>query len=331
MTQPAAAQTALQTIRPDEWTIMSQQAAALVKTGFLPQGIKTSEQALAIIMTGRELGIPPMASFSTINVIQGKPTVSPQLMLALINRSGQLEDMRLNTGERGATCTMKRRGRQPYTAHFGPDEARAMGLSAKDNYKKQAPTMYQWRAVAQAARAVFPDVVLGLYTPDEMGADVRVTEAGEMLVEDAPAALKPPTLHFNDAQAAAPAAEGDGAPAVDADPAQQIDVEQILALASDCGITREKLDASINKRFGVADGLDSCGGEFLNIVLEGLKLRRDELQMQANILAVVEEQGSAQLLSEHLAAKYEGRAVDKLKADELREVIEFLTSDAPVF
>jgi hypothetical protein len=317
---------ALQTIQPDEWATMSSMAHALVKTKFLPQAIQTPEQALAIIMTGRELGIPPMASFSTINVIQGKPTVSPQLMLALINRSGQLEDMKLETGDNGATCTMKRRGRQAFTAHFGPTEASAMNLSSKDNYKKQAPTMYQWRAVAMAARAVFPDVVLGLYTPDEMGANVTVTAAGEMLVEESPTQ----TVEARRPSAEPVVTEGDGTPAAD-ERAREILVNQILSVASDCGIERGQLDAMVNKKFRVADGLDSCGGEALGQVLEGLKLRRDEVELQAQILSVVAEQGSAGILDEHLAAEYEGRPVDKLKLDELRDVLKFLTDDAPVF
>lgn len=326
----------LQTIQPAEWTIMSQQSAALVKSGFLPQAINTPEKAIAIIMTGRELGIQPMQAFSTINVIQGKPTVSPQLMLALINRSGQLEDMQLETDEQGAVCTLKRKGRTAYTARFGPTEAAAMGLASKVNYKQQAPTMYQWRAVAMAARAVFPDVVLGLYTPEEMGADVRVTETGEMVVENSPSLPKqehkPDPKAAVRANAANPVArEGDGSIVTDDERAREIIVEQIVTLAADCAITREQLDMMVNKKFAVADGLDSCGGESLGIVLEGLKVRRDELEMQANILAIVEEQGSAAILAEHLAAKYEDRPLEKLKAEELREVIEFVTSDAPVF
>ncbi|MFD1732659.1 hypothetical protein ACFSC4_18815 [Deinococcus malanensis] len=54
-----------------------------------------------------------MAALNGITVIQGKPTVSPQLMLSLINRSGQLENLELETGTQGATVTMKRRGRSP--------------------------------------------------------------------------------------------------------------------------------------------------------------------------------------------------------------------------
>lgn len=164
----------------NEFQIMKETAGMLVKTGFLPQAIKTPEQAVAIILTGRELGIGTMAALNTINVIQGKPTVSPQLMLALIERSGQLEDIRIDqSNDGGVVCTMKRKGRSPHSEPFGPKQATAMGLSGKDNYKKQAATMYRWRAVAACARVVFPDIILGLYTPDEMGADVN--EDGEML------------------------------------------------------------------------------------------------------------------------------------------------------
>ena len=168
----------------DDWAIMREQASMLVTTGFLPQAIKTPEQAVAIILTGRELGIGTMAALNNISVIQGKPTVSPQLMLALVNRTGQLEDISIQSGADGATCTIKRQRRSPYTARFGPKEAQAMGLAGKDNYKKQAATMYKWRAVAEAVRFTFSDVTLGLYTPEEMGAQTDV-ETGEV-IETAP-------------------------------------------------------------------------------------------------------------------------------------------------
>lgn len=164
----------------DSWTVLREQCTMLVKTGFLPQSIKTPEQAIAIVMTGRELGIGTMAALQTINIIQNKPTISPQLMLALINRTGQLDDIKIETSDQGATVTMKRKGRSPYTAKFGPKEAMALNLHSKDNYKKQPATMYKWRAVADAARVVFPDAVLGMYGPEEMGADVDM-ETGEVI------------------------------------------------------------------------------------------------------------------------------------------------------
>lgn len=169
----------------NEWAIMREQATMLVATNFLPQSIKTPEQAIAIMLQGRELGIPTMAALGTINVISGKPTVSPQLMLAMIERSGQLENLTIDDTTDPVTCTMKRRGRTAYTSRFGTKEATELGLIGKDNYKKQAVTMFKWRAVAACARVVFPDVVLGLYTPDEMGANMD-GETGEIIAESAP-------------------------------------------------------------------------------------------------------------------------------------------------
>lgn len=196
-----------QAVAVSEWETMKEQAAVLVKAGFLPQSIKTVEQAVAIILAGRELNIPAMAALNNINVIQGKPTISPQLMLALINRSRQLENLEVVTGAEGAVVTMKRKGRAPYVARFGPAEAKAMGLEGKDNYKKQAGTMYQWRAVAMAARTIFPDVILGLYTPEEVGASVSVSETGDMVVED----TQPAVPDFVDAELVEPAEAGDEA------------------------------------------------------------------------------------------------------------------------
>jgi len=271
---------ALQTMSTSEWGIMREQATMLVKSKFLPPSIKTAEEAIAIILMGRELNINAMASLQTINIIQNKPTVSPQLMLALINRSGQLEDVRLETGVEGAICTMKRKGRAPYTARFGPAEAKAMNLDGKDNYKKQAPTMFKWRAVADAARTVFPDVVLGLYTPEEMGAEVEVRENGEMFVT-APLTEPAPAER---AVASLPAATAH----------EDREPDERARLVEDCGrLFRQMNDAGhlpkwtnttvatyINNKFIVANGIDVLTIEDLQILKSDLFRQLDALRAE---------------------------------------------------
>jgi hypothetical protein len=208
-----------QTDEMDQWQTIREQALVLVKTGFLPQSIKTPEQAMAIILTGRELGIGAMAALNTINVIQGKPTISPQLMLALINRTNQIENLDIRTGGDGAVCTIKRKGRAPYTATFGPKEARAMGLDAKDNYKKQPATMYKWRAIADAARVTFPDVILGMYTPEEMGVATVDGESGEVIEmprDDNPVVILKPEAEPTKVPETIKEPADDGAPSVTA-------------------------------------------------------------------------------------------------------------------
>ena len=174
-------------IPPDHWLAMQSQAKALVDSGFLPQGVNTPQKAVAIMMLGRELGIAPWASLTSINVIQGKPTVSPQLMLGLINRSGQLEDMVMESYDGGCKVTMTRKGRTPHGEEFTMQDAATLGLTTRDNWRKQPATMLKWRAVAACARVVFADVILGLYTPDEMGADVSTDDQGNMTVLSVPA------------------------------------------------------------------------------------------------------------------------------------------------
>lgn len=169
-------------ISENEYNTVERMANTLAASQLLPQSVNTPAKAIAIILLGRELNIAPWQALSTINVIQGKPTISPQLMLALIQSSGQLENIEVT--DDGTTCTvaMTRKGQSPHTETFSMQDAAAMGLSGKDNWKKQAKIMRRWRCVAACARVVFSDVILGLYTPDEMGADISVTDDGEMRV-----------------------------------------------------------------------------------------------------------------------------------------------------
>lgn len=179
---------------PARFQTMCQMADVFIRSKMLPSSIQTAEQAILIMVKGQELGLQPLQALNGINVIQGKPTVSPQLMLALINASGELEDIRYDLQETHVVCTMKRRGKTEHSERFGQKEAQNMGLNSKDNYRKQPQTMYKWRATAAAARVVFPDVIDGLLTPEEMGADVVVDQEGGMtIVADVVPAAPAPT------------------------------------------------------------------------------------------------------------------------------------------
>lgn len=167
---------------PSDWGSMKEQANMLVKSGFLPPSVNTPEKAVAIAITSKELGIGMMEGFRSINVIQGKPTISPQLMLALANRTKELKDIQIDATDERCVVTVTRKGRQPHTETFGVKEATALGLMGRDNYNKQRATMFKWRALAANLRVTFPDVMLGFYTPEEMGADVKIGDNEEMQV-----------------------------------------------------------------------------------------------------------------------------------------------------
>lgn len=163
----------------EDMELLFKQAETFVASRFLPESIKTPQQAVAIMMMGRELNIPPWQAINGINVIKGKPTVAPQLMIALIERSGSLEDMVIRGDSQSSTVKMKRKNRTAHEETFTIEDAQRLGLVGKHNWRTQPGTMLKWRAVAACARVVFPDVICGLYTPEELNPDLLVDEHGQ--------------------------------------------------------------------------------------------------------------------------------------------------------
>lgn len=170
-----------------QYKMMVHQAKALVGTGFLPDAIRTPEQALAIMMKGRELGIPPMYALSNIVVIKGKPTANAELMLALIYRDHGDEALRIaESDEKICVALYKRRGwHGPERFAFTMEDAQRANLLTNDTWKKYPKAMLRARCISAVARMAFPDTLGGLYTPEELGAAVAVDAEGTQRVIDA--------------------------------------------------------------------------------------------------------------------------------------------------
>jgi len=151
------------------------------------------------MMKGIEIGLEPVASMDLIDVIQGKPTLKPQGMLALTHGSGQLSDIMITDDGNCCTVKMKRGEMAVHIETFSQDDAKVMGLSGKDNWKKQPAVMRKWRAVSAACRIVFPDIIQGMYIPEELSPDTTVDDSGE-IVDASPPALpevSPPKAESN--------------------------------------------------------------------------------------------------------------------------------------
>lgn len=153
------------------WRAMREQAKELVQSGFLPKAVNTPEKAMAIIQTGKELGLGPMQSLRSIHIIDGKPTMGADLIggLALSKVPGSVLRVVETTN---AKCTVEagRQGQKPTLFTFTIDDAKNAGLTGKQNWRNYPRAMLRARAITEACRAVFPDAVMGLYDPDELGA-----------------------------------------------------------------------------------------------------------------------------------------------------------------
>ena len=160
-----------------EWQTMLEMAEVLVASNMLPKAITKKEQAVAVILKGHELGLQPMQSFALIHVISGKPTASSEFMLGLLAKGGVTWSW-IEKGDNGqAIIEFRRANFEPVRGTFTKEEAQQAKLTGKDTWRNYPANMLRARAVANGARMIGPDLLMGMsYTPEEMGADVDENE-----------------------------------------------------------------------------------------------------------------------------------------------------------
>ena len=227
--------TALALIEPTQYELMAKLATVAARSGYTANN---EVQALFVMLKGFEIGVSPIQALEGIQVIKGKTTVSPQLMLAMINRSGLMEDINIDSSAERCIVTMKRVGRSAHTETFTMQNAISMNLAGNHNWKAQPATMLKWRAVSACARVVFPDVIQGMYTPEELGAEVSEDGSGEIVIE-APTTIIP--ANFKDAEdAVAELVAKNPAPTVETETV----IEDVDAPKTDLKPPSSDLDAS---------------------------------------------------------------------------------------
>ena len=155
----------------NQWEKMLGLARVLVKSQFLPSSIKTPEQALAIILTGQELGWPPMAALRRLYVVNGKVELHADGMLALAYNTKELEQFERQESDTSCTVIVKRRGFSPITSTFTLVDAQRAGLADGNNWRKFPKAMLYARALSAALRQAFADVLAGIYTQGEASGD----------------------------------------------------------------------------------------------------------------------------------------------------------------
>lgn len=168
-------------------------AKLLCASGLLPRGAQRPEAAFAIIATGRELGLTAMQSLRSIHIIDGKPTLSADLILALCkSRPDVCVYFRLvESTERGATYETQRKGEpEPTRMTWTWEDAQRAGVTGKDNWKKYPAAMLRARCITALARAVYPDLAMGVYDPDEVVQEPAVYAGQAEVVRPAPSTAK---------------------------------------------------------------------------------------------------------------------------------------------
>ncbi len=161
-------------LEPATLTELRALAKDAADSGFF--GAKTPQQAVMIMMTGRDLGLSYSQALRAFHVIEvsgrpPKPTLSADGMVAVcMSHRDVCEYFRIvESDDTKATVEAKRVGDPPRRVTFTVEEAKRAGL-IKDggNWQKWPGRMCLARAKSFLARDLFADLLLGLYETDEM-------------------------------------------------------------------------------------------------------------------------------------------------------------------
>jgi hypothetical protein len=165
------ARTDVAAFEPGTFDELKRVGEMVIASGLAPEGVKTAAAACLIIATGRELGISAMKALRTIYVVKGRPTLSADLMAALCKQTPAVcRYFRIvEMTPTHVTCETHRVGEPEPTAYtYTLDDARTAGLLTSQTWKAHPTAMLKARCVSALARAVYPDLIMGLYDPDEL-------------------------------------------------------------------------------------------------------------------------------------------------------------------
>jgi hypothetical protein len=162
-------------------------ANAVAKSGLF--GIKTADQAMALMLIAQAEGMHPAIAARDYHVIQGRPALKADAMLARFQAAGGKVEWTKYTDEAVAAKLSHPQGGSVEIAWTITMAERA-GLTKNQTWRQYPRQMLRARVISEGIRTVFPGVAVGVYTPEEVQ-DFDAPAPAMKVVEE----VTPPTKH----------------------------------------------------------------------------------------------------------------------------------------
>lgn len=174
-------------------------AQYVAASGLAPKGMDKPEQILIALELGYEVGLQPMNAIQNIAVVNGRPSIWGDAMLALVRSSGlmkKIKEEEIGTpynDDYGYRVTVWRKPDdpedeiEPVVRTFTVAKAKKAGLWGKSGpWTQYSDRMLLLRARGFALRDGFPDVLKGMISVEE-ARDIPAVRDAEYEIMDAPA------------------------------------------------------------------------------------------------------------------------------------------------
>ena len=136
----------------------------IAKSGLF--GVKTPEQAIALMLVAQAEGRNPFEAARDYHIIQGRPALKADSILARFQQAGgSVRWIELSDTKAVAEFSHPQGGK--VTIDWDLDRAKRAGLLGKDNWRNYPRQMLRARVISEGVRTVFPGVCVGTYTVEE--------------------------------------------------------------------------------------------------------------------------------------------------------------------
>jgi len=142
-------------------------------------------QAVAKILRGRELGVPPITAIENVYIVNGRTALHAGLIASLIKQSGKYNYRVVEQTDKSCTLKFYENGAEIGESRYTIEEAQRAGLVKEGSVWAKYPSdMLFARALTRGARRFTPDVFQGsIYTPEELASSVDMPEEVDGVIE----------------------------------------------------------------------------------------------------------------------------------------------------
>jgi len=146
-------------------TEIERAAQYIAKSGMF--GVKTVDQAAALMLVAQSEGIHYARAALCYDVIQGRPSLKTSEAVSRYQASGG-KIVYKTANDNVCEADFTHPNGSDISIKWDMERAKKAGLVEKDNWKKYPAQMLRARTCAEGVRASFPQCLNGLYTSDEV-------------------------------------------------------------------------------------------------------------------------------------------------------------------
>ena len=140
---------------------------AEVAAGSKMFGFKNPQEAMAIMLLCQAEDLHPAIAMRDYHVIQGRPALKADAMLARFQQAGGAVNWKVYEDEQ-VTGIFSHPAGGSLEVTWTLAKAKLIGIASKDNWRNYPRAMLRARCVSEGIRSVYPGCVVGVYTPEEV-------------------------------------------------------------------------------------------------------------------------------------------------------------------